>query len=490
MIKRALISVYDKTNLLSLANKLKVVNAEIIATGKTYEYLLENGIDAIRLSDYTGSPEILNGRVKTLHPTIHVGILADPDLHSSEMAKYEIHSIDLVVVNLYPFEEHVRKSASENEIIENIDIGGVSLLRSAAKNFRNVCVLSDPSDYALFDVNCTLAFRTKMARKTFMRVARYDCKIADWFSSSLTLPENINISLTKRTDFRYGENPHQNASFYSDGELPFKKIQGKELSYNNLLDLDSALAIVANFSSPACAIIKHNNPCGVSVSKDSLYEAYDNAFAADSLSAFGGVVAFNQIVTKDVAEKISKTFFEVVVATGITQDAELMLQTKTNLRVLIYKKYTQPDRHFISLLGGFLVQSCNAKLFQDFEVVTNRAPDDEETNQLIFAWKVCKYVKSNAIVTARNYTTVGIGAGQMSRVKSVEIALEKTQGNQGLVMASDAFFPFADSIELAAKSGVTAIIQPGGSIKDNEVIEAANKHNIGMIFTRMRHFRH
>ncbi|KYH12324.1 bifunctional phosphoribosylaminoimidazolecarboxamide formyltransferase/IMP cyclohydrolase [Neorickettsia sp. 179522] len=490
MIKRALISVYDKTDLLPLAYKLQAANVEIIATGKTHQYLLANQIRATSLSDYTHQPEVLGGRVKTLHPAIHAGLLADPSLHGPEMQTLAIQQIDLVVVNLYPFEKCVNSGAPENEIIENVDIGGVSLLRSAAKNFKNVCVLSDPSDYSTFDVNPTLSFRSKMARKAFARVARYDCKIAEWFASSTSSPEALNLSVMKKNDFRYGENPHQNASFYSDGEFPLTKLQGKELSYNNLLDLDSALSIVMNFTEPTCAIIKHTNPCGVASHKSSLEQAYEKALAADSLSAFGGVVALNQIVTRNVAEKLLATFFEVIVAPGITQDAISLFSNKPNLRVLTYKSYAVPEKHMLSLLGGFLVQSGNTKLFQDFDIVTKREPTNEEVNQLIFAWKVCKYVKSNAIVTAHDYTTVGIGAGQMSRVKSVEIALEKSKIGQPLAMASDAFFPFADSIELAAKKGVASIIQPGGSIRDKEVIEAANHHNIAMIFTRMRHFRH
>lgn len=490
MIKRALISVYDKTGLLGLAHKLQEAEVEIIATGKTCAYLLENCINVISLEKYVGRPEILGGRVKTLHPEIHAGLLADPELHDNEIQEQKIKRIDLVIVNLYPFEECVRNSASESRIIENIDVGGVSLLRSAAKNFKNVCVLSDPCDYASFEVNADASFRNKMARKTFARVARYDCKIAEWFSSSTSLPEMLNLSIRKKNDFRYGENPHQNASFYSDKELPFKKLQGKELSYNNLLDIDSALAIISNFTEPTCVIIKHNNPCGVASHRSSLYQACENALAADPLSSFGGVVALNQIATKDVVEKLSSTFLEIIIAPGITQDAESILSGKPNLRVLVCKNYVPTERHFIGVLGGILVQSGDTKLFQDFDVVTKRMPTDEEINQLTFAWKICKYVKSNAIVTAQDYSTVGIGAGQMSRIKSVEIALEKSKVGQSLVLASDGFFPFADSVELAAKHCVSSIIQPGGSIRDNEVIEVANKHNIAMIFTKMRHFKH
>jgi phosphoribosylaminoimidazolecarboxamide formyltransferase/IMP cyclohydrolase len=490
MIKKALISVYDKKNLLPLIKKLLDNGVEIISTGKTYEYLSKNNFKVQKLSEFTNFPEIMGGRVKTLHPKVHGAILADRDKHTQDMRDHDIPGIDLVVSNLYPFEEYVRNNSTEDDIIENIDIGGVTLLRAAAKNFKYVTVLSDPDDYKKFDINCDLDFRKKMAKKAFQATAHYDSCIANWYSKDDKLPSSINISVKKNINFRYGENPHQVAAFYSNNELPFLQLQGKELSYNNLLDTETALNIVNEFTDPTCVIVKHNNPCGVASVKSDIIDAYKEALSADDLSAFGGIISFNCEISVNLAREIVKHFFEVIIAPSVSEEAKTILSAKKNLRVLIDKKQNNTNLQIRTALNGFLVQENDSELFNEYKIVTNRQPISDELEQMIFAWKVCKYVKSNAIVITKNYKTIGIGAGQMSRIKSVEIALEKTKGEENLVMASDAFFPFSDSIEIAAKNGVSCIIQPGGSINDNEVIKAADKHNMAMIFTGMRHFKH
>lgn len=487
MTKRALVSVYDKKNLLPLIDKLIKNGFEIISTGKTYEYL--SNFKVQKLSDFTGFPEIMGGRVKTLHPKVHGGILADRERHSQDMSENNIHGIDLVVVNLYPFEEYVKNNASEEDIIEHIDIGGVTLLRAAAKNFKYVTVLSDPDDYEKFDVNCNLNFRKQMAMKAFQATAHYDSCIANWYLNNEALPEVMNVSSRKIMDFRYGENPHQKAAFYSDNDLPFTQLQGKELSYNNMLDSETAINIINEFTEPSCVIIKHNNPCGVA-SADNITKAYLKALAADDLSAFGGIISVNHEINSDLAGKLVKRFFEVIIAPSVSDDAKNILSTKKNLRVLTYNHGESSRLHIKTAFNGFLAQESDIALASNYQVVTNREPSDDELKQMIFAWKICKYVKSNAIVVTKDFTTIGIGAGQMSRVKSVEIALEKSNGQKNLIMASDAFFPFTDSIEAASKSGITCIIQPGGSINDKSVIDAANERGISMVFTGIRHFKH
>lgn len=598
-----------------------------------------NGVDNIganiklqQISEYIGFPEILGGRVKTLHPKIHGGILADRELHQEELLEHNISNIDLVVVNLYPFLEYVKNNKSETEIIENIDIGGVALLRAAAKNFKYVTVLSDPADYRDFSKNLNflefnsrviqdevgreggLQYRKSLAKKAFDIVAQYDAAISYWFTTgscprapnlkidsllksgqalyvndenleqklgtreiekkigqgalkgyslnhSLSyekteaLPEELLIKGKKQFLFRYGENPHQQAAFYSSakGGLPFIQLQGKTLSYNNILDSEAALTLVQEFEQPAAVIIKHNNPCGVALGTD-LFEAYTKALVVDPISAFGGIVAFNCIINKALAEELIKIFFEVIIAPGIEEEAKEILKNKVNLRVLIYSSINSnsnisnidsdidsPNNYncdnynngniinntinntnannnrlgafniincknlkIRSAFNGFLVQQEDKELFEELQTVTKQAPSIEELEQLKFAWKVSKYVRSNAIVVAKDFQTLGIGAGQMNRVSSVNIALQQAaksltfsnnfhssdEEKPSLVLASDAFFPFPDSIELAAKSNITAIIQPGGSIKDKAVIEAANYYNIAMVFTKMRHFLH
>ena len=495
-MKRALISVYDKFGVLPFAKMLQEQNIEIISTGKTYSFLKESGVNAILLSDYTSFPEVMGGRVKTLHPKIHGGILADRSVHSEQMQKHEIPALDIVVVNLYPFEDRVKNNSKEEEIIENIDIGGVALLRAAAKNFKHVCVLSDPKDYKDYVVDCDLGFRKKMALKAFQTVASYDAAITNWFSKEQELPDLLAIGAKKRLDFRYGENPHQKAAFYSDQDFGLKQVQGKELSYNNLLDADAAICLLKEFKDPTCVIVKHNNPCGVASCNLGLLDAYLSALDADSLSAFGGIVAFNGEVSEKIAKEISKIFFEVIIAKDISNKALDILASKKNLRVLIGNLDNLSNiagtnnLQIKSAFGGFLVQEQNNELFKNFDIVTKKQPTQYQLDQMKFAQKICKHVKSNAIVVAKDYKTFGIGAGQMSRIKSVQIALEQAKKEKGLVMASDAFFPFADSIEVAAQNGVTAILQPGGSLKDKDVIKAADDLGIAMVFCGTRHFRH
>lgn len=506
MIKRALLSVSDKAGLVDFAKILASKGVEMLSTGGTAKLLRENDIEVMEVSDYTGFPEMMNGRVKTLHPKIHGGLLAlrGNAEHMKAADNHGIGMIDLVVVNLYPFEATIKKErVTESEAIEQIDIGGPSMLRSAAKNFQSVTVVTDPADYEMVGLeiknndDTTPETRRRLAGKVFETTARYDGAIVNYLSKGLI----DGFMMKKLQDLRYGENPHQKAAFYAD--LPGHKeaslvnaqqLQGKELSYNNIMDADGALSLVREFSEPTVAFIKHANPCGIASAK-TIYEAYRLAYETDSKSAFGGIIAFNQPVTKEIAEDIVSKFFEVVLAPDFEDGVMEIFETKANLRILKLPeiKPEPPAKTYRKVSGGLLIQDLDTTRVTeaDLKVVTKRAPTAEEMKDMLFAWHVVKHVKSNAIVLAKNGATVGIGAGQMSRVDAVELSIKKAEGREdGSIMASDAFFPFPDSIENAAKYKITAIIQPGGSIKDADVIAAADKAGIAMVFTGKRAFLH
>jgi phosphoribosylaminoimidazolecarboxamide formyltransferase / IMP cyclohydrolase len=510
----AIISVYDKTNLKTLALKLvKDHNYEIISTGNTRNYLEEAGISTIKLSDYTGFPEILDGRVKSLHPRIHGGILADRsnDQHLKTLKEHDIKPVKLVICNLYPFE---KVAASENatieELVENIDIGGPTLIRSAAKNFKNVTVACSPEDYDLIlqeiqtnNGETTQETREKLAIKAFRHTSNYDKHIYQTLASKFSpdkTQEEMNINLTKIKDLRYGENPHQKAALYINTEnetrdLPYHVIQGKELSYNNLLDITAAIKIISEFdSSPAVCIIKHTNPCGVALGK-TILEAYKKALNADPISAFGGIVGLNQTVDGDTAQLLTTIFLEVIVAPAFTQEAKSILATKKNLRLIEASDYSSLLNTYVlkQVAGGILLQDADTKTItkDDFETITEKKPSPAELDDLLFAWKIAKHVSSNAIVIAKNCQTLGIGCGQTSRIGAMEIALRQACDEaKDAVLASDGFFPAIDNIQAAAQSRISAIIQPGGSIKDKEVINTVNSLNMSMVFTKVRHFRH
>ncbi|RAP33223.1 bifunctional phosphoribosylaminoimidazolecarboxamide formyltransferase/inosine monophosphate cyclohydrolase [Candidatus Marinamargulisbacteria bacterium SCGC AG-410-N11] len=506
---KALISVSNKEGIVEFANELASLGFEIISTGGTYKKLTENQIQTTTVENITQFPEMLNGRVKTLHPKIFAGILADRKnkSHIDTCNEHDLPLIDLVIVNLYPFEETIQqKDCSFEKAIENIDIGGPSMIRAAAKNHESIAVIVNPNQYTeiineLKNNNNQLSIETKknLATEAFQHTARYDSIIANYFTSKTQtkLPNIITPVLHKVCDLRYGENPHQVAGFYKDDNkhgLPnLKQLNGKELSFNNLLDIQAAIQIVKEFNEPCSAIIKHNNPCGVAIGKTAL-EAYKKAHEADPVSAFGSIVSINQEIDESTAEEISKTFVEVIVAPHFTEKALTVLKTKPNLR-LITVNFTDLNEsyNFKHVDGGFLVQSSDTKIISksDLTVVTQTQPSDQEIKDLLFAFKVVKYVKSNAILLANNGQVTGIGAGQMSRVEAVELAIKKAKDiKPGTVMASDAFFPFKDSIEIAKNYNIHSIIQPGGSKRDNESIESCNSNNISMVFTGTRHFRH
>lgn len=502
-IKTALISVSDKTGIVEFAKFLSSKGVAIISTGGTSKALTEAGVKNSDISEVTGFPEIMDGRVKTLHPKVHGGLLGvrDNKEHIKAAKDNEINWIDMVVVNLYPFEQTVAKGAPAHEIIENIDIGGPSMIRSAAKNHKHVAVVTDPADYERIieeienQGGVDEDFAVELAAKAFSRTAAYDGAISNWFGGG-KFPEQMNITAKLKQSLRYGENPHQEAAFYVlDKNIPgvasAEQIQGKELSYNNINDTDAAFLIVEDFQEPTVAIVKHANPCGVASAK-TLVDAYKKALAADPVSAFGGIIACNREIDAATAEEIAKLFAEVIIAPGVSADAADIFEKKKNLRVLVTGK--MPEKvagvSLKSVAGGLLVQDLdNAAITEaDLKVVSKRAPTKEELADMLFAFKIVKHVKSNAIVTAKDETTSGIGAGQMNRVGSVGIACS---GNvKGHALASDAFFPFADGVEAAAKAGITAIIHPGGSVRDQEVFEAADKHNIAMVVTGKRVFRH
>jgi phosphoribosylaminoimidazolecarboxamide formyltransferase/IMP cyclohydrolase len=518
-IRRALVSVSDKRGLVELARVLAARGIEILSTGGTAKALQAAGIAIKQVAEHTGAPEILDGRVKTLHPRIHGGLLARPTPeHEAEAAAHSIDPIDLVVVNLYPFRETVAKpDVTLGEAIENIDIGGPSMLRSAAKNYERVTVVVDPDDYAA--VGAAIAgsgevprpLRFKLARKTFAHTAAYDGAIAAWLTSipeegaaREPFPETLTLQWRRERLLRYGENPHQQAAFYVETGAPGRRpvlgradvLQGKELSYNNLLDLDGALECVLEFERPAVVIVKHTNPCGVGTAA-TLAEAYARALETDPVSAFGGIVALNGPVDASVARPMSELFLECIVAPSFDDAAREILGKKKNLRLVAVGDAThrEPSTSWAlrSVSGGLLVQTRDQAIVaaRDAKVVTKRAPTDAELTALDFAWRVAKHVKSNAIVFARADQTVGVGAGQMSRVDSVKLAVGKAKlPTAGTVVGSDAFFPFRDGVDAIAAAGATAIIQPGGSVRDEEVIAAANEHDMAMVFTGMRHFRH
>ena len=506
MIKRALFSVSDKDGIVDFAKKLYGKGVEILSTGGTAKLLRNNGIDVVDVSDFTGHPEMMDGRVKTLHPKIHGALLAvrtNKD-HMDQAKKHGIPLIDLVVVNLYPFEETIKKEGVKlEEAIENIDIGGPSMLRSAAKNYNSVTIITDPDDYDPVwseiekSGDTTLSTRRKLAEKVFETTARYDSMIASY----LTGGKAELIVVEKMADLRYGENPHQKASFYKDQTLSqpdclpnVDAIQGKPLSYNNIMDADAAVNVIRNYTEPAVAFIKHANPCGVATAK-TINDAFINAYEGDPKSAFGGVISFNKPCTADLAEAIIGKFFEIVIAPDFEPKALEIFKAKPNLRVLKMGAIgpLKPAKTYRKVVGGMLVQDLDTKVItrDDLKVVTNTKPTDDQINDLLFAWQVVKCVKSNAIVFAKRSMTVGIGAGQMSRVDATEIAIIKAGDRiKDSVMASDAFFPFPDSIEAAAKAGIKAIIQPGGSIKDADVIKKADELGVAMVMTGSRAFLH
>ena len=523
-VGRALISVSDKSGLLDLARALAARGVELISTGGTSGMLRTAGLTVRDVSDVTGFPEMMDGRVKTLHPNVHGALLAlrDDDEHLLAMAAHGIEPIDLLIVNLYPFEETVAKGADHATCIENIDIGGPAMIRAASKNHRFVTVLTDPADYqplldqlAAHDGATTMAFRQKMALTAYSRTAAYDAAVSNWLAGEIgeTAPRYRSFAGKLAQGLRYGENPHQGAAFYVDGSkregvATAKQWQGKELSYNNINDTDAAFELVAEFApegGAAVAIIKHANPCGVAQGA-TLAEAYARAYDCDRTSAFGGIVALNQPLDAATAEKITEIFTEVVIAPGASDEARAIFAAKKNLRLLTTAALPDPRAKataFKQVAGGFLVQDRDAGIIRpaDLKVVTKRAPTDAELADLLFAWKVAKHVKSNAIIYVKDGATVGVGAGQMSRIDSTRIAARKSQDmaealglsqplTHGSVVASDAFFPFADGLLAAAEAGATAIIQPGGSMRDEDVIAAADAAGLAMVFTNMRHFRH
>ncbi|MBH9298293.1 bifunctional phosphoribosylaminoimidazolecarboxamide formyltransferase/IMP cyclohydrolase [Pseudomonas aeruginosa] len=526
-IRRALISVSDKTGVVDFARELVALGVEILSTGGTYKLLRDNGISAVEVADYTGFPEMMDGRVKTLHPKVHGGILGRRDLDGAVMEQHGIKPIDLVAVNLYPFEATVaRPDCDLPTAIENIDIGGPTMVRSAAKNHKDVAIVVNAGDYAtviesLKAGGLTYAQRFDLALKAFEHTSAYDGMIANYLGTidqtrdtlgtadRGAFPRTFNSQFVKAQEMRYGENPHQSAAFYVEakkGEASVStaiQLQGKELSFNNVADTDAALECVKSFLKPACVIVKHANPCGVAVvpeDEGGIRKAYDLAYATDSESAFGGIIAFNRELDGETAKAIvERQFVEVIIAPKISAAAREVVAAKANVRLLECGEWPAeraPGWDFKRVNGGLLVQSRDIGMIkaEDLKIVTRRAPTEQEIHDLIFAWKVAKFVKSNAIVYARNRQTVGVGAGQMSRGNSARIAAIKAEHAglevKGAVMASDAFFPFRDGIDNAAKAGITAVIQPGGSMRDNEVIAAADEADIAMVFTGMRHFRH
>ena len=513
-IKNALISVSDKSGLEELITSLNQNNVSIFSTGGTAIFIESLGINVTQVTEITSFPEIMDGRVKTLNPLIYGGILNRAGIDDHVQKEHGMINLDLMVINLYPFEETIAENnASEVDAIENIDIGGPSMIRAAAKNFYNKAILTDPDDYESFiselqnnDCSISEEIRRNLAIKAFKRTAMYDSVIHNYFSEKIdeeSIPEEIPLGIKKISSLRYGENPHQNAGLYvshkqSDSLTNAKIHQGKELSYNNFLDANTAMNCVMEFDDPACVIVKHVNPCGVAIGAD-IKNAYEKSFETDPESAFGGVIAVNGSVDKKFATALIKNqFVEVLIAPDFSEDALNVLKEKKNIRVISTKKFKKTPMPFLiqAIDGGFLVQEDDWRIIDkdNLEYVTNRKPTDDQIIDLLFAWKVCKYVKSNAIIFAKNQQTIGVGAGQMSRVNSAKIArLKAATANldtKDSVMASDGFFPFSDSIKMASDNGISCIIQPGGSIKDNEVIEEANKQNIAMVMTRMRHFRH
>jgi phosphoribosylaminoimidazolecarboxamide formyltransferase/IMP cyclohydrolase len=515
-VRRALLSVSDKTGLVDFARGLTELGVEVVSTGGTARELTAAGLKVRAIEDFTGFPEIMDGRVKTLHPRLYAGLLAlrDDEQHLRAAAELEIEPVDLVCVNLYPFERTVaRDDADESEVIENIDIGGPTMIRAAAKNHAFAAVVVDPASYDAVlselraaDGLLSLTTRERLAADAFAYTARYDAAIAAWFAArgGDDFPAQTARAYVKAADLRYGENPHQRAAYYAQVGAHthllagVRQLHGKELSFNNLLDLSAARELVAEFDEPACAIVKHNNPCGCAVAT-SAQQAYERAFASDPQSAFGGVIAINRPIDGALAESLGRQFIEVLLAPSFESDAMRLLTDKPNVRLLELPGWPPPSSELEAkpVLGGLLLQDPDrvTESRADMQVVSSRAPSELEWEDLLFAWRVCRHVRSNAIVLARAGATVGIGAGQMSRVDSVRIAVEKASALQpdllaGSVLASDAYFPFADGPELAIAAGVTAIIQPGGSVRDEEVIAAVDRARVTMVATGRRHFRH
>lgn len=519
-IRRALISVSDKHGLVDLGRFLAASGVEILSTGGSAKALRDAGVPVVEVADYTGFPEIMDGRVKTLQPKLHGGLLAvrDNPGHQAAMQTHGIEPIDLLVVNLYPFEATVARGAAFDECVENIDIGGPALIRGASKKHAFVSVVVDPADYPLLIEQMqanggatTAELRRQLAAKAFARTAAYDAAIAGWFAAEAgePFPDRLVIAATRRQAMRYGENPHQSAALYTTSEprpgvASAEQIQGKELSFNNLNDTDAAYELVAEFDRPAVAIIKHANPCGVAIG-ESVSEAYLKALSCDPVSAFGGIVAVNRPIDAVTAEELAKIFLEVIIAPEVDAEARAILAHKKNVRVLVAGSVPDVSRTgivFRSLAGGLLAQSRDTlSVGEDLRVVTKRAPTNAEMADLTFAYRVCKHVKSNAIVFCKDRTTVGVGAGQMSRVDSARIAVMKSEEARhaaeepmprttASVVASDAFFPFPDGLLVCADAGATAVIQPGGSVRDADVIAAADERDIAMVFTGLRHFRH
>ena len=510
--KRALISVSDKTGIVAFSKELSWLGYEIISTGGTQKALEEAGINTLNIEEVTHFPEMLDGRVKTLHPMIHGGLLGKRSLtsHLETMKEHNIIPIDLVCVNLYPFKETLEKpGVTEEEIIENIDIGGPSMLRSASKNFESVTVLVESSDYETVlseikeNTETSLETRKKLAAKAFRHTASYDALIADYLTNSVgvTEPESLTLTFDLQQTLRYGENNHQKAIFYADKQKKAyaissaKQLHGKELSFNNIKDADACLRIIREFDTPAAVAVKHMNPCGIGIG-ETIFDAFTHAYESDPVSIFGGIIALNKEVDLKTAEKLSHIFLEIIIAPSFSEEAFDLLSQKKNIRLLsleMAQKETVNAKEYTSVLGGLLVQEYDdlVENEEDWQVVTKRQPSPEERRALAFAYKAVKHVKSNAIVIANDVQTLGVGAGQMNRVGSVQIALDQAKDKlTGAVLSSDAFFPMADSVEKIGEAGIKAIIQPGGSIKDQESIDMVDKYGITMIFTNTRHFKH
>lgn len=500
MIKRALVSVFDKEGILEFSNFLQNKGVEIISTGGTYKHLKDNGVNVVEVNEVTNFPEMLDGRVKTLHPIIHAGILAirDNDEHMKTIRERNIAPIDIVIVNLYPFFQKVKEDLSFDEKVEFIDIGGPTMLRAAAKNFKDVVVISDKEDYKAVmeeiseNGDVSVKLRKKLAGKVFNLMSAYDAAISNFLLEDEEYPEYLSISYKKKQSLRYGENPHQSAAYYSSNEFDgamnsFEILNGKELSYNNIKDLDIAWKVASEFDEVACCGLKHNTPCGVAIG-ETPFEVYKKAYDADPTSIFGGIVAINRKIDKKTAEEMVKIFLEVVAAPEFDEDALEVLRTKKNLRVIKCNNTPKDKKYMVTVDGGILVQEEDKNLIDELKVLTEKSPTEEEMRDLLFGMKVVKYVKSNAIVAIKDGVAIGIGGGQVNRIWATEEALQRGKG--ATVLASDAFFPFRDVVDECAKNGIKAIIQPGGSVRDQESIDACNEHGIAMVFTGVRHFKH
>ncbi|EOR26390.1 bifunctional phosphoribosylaminoimidazolecarboxamide formyltransferase/IMP cyclohydrolase [Clostridium sartagoforme AAU1] len=500
MIKRALVSIFDKEGILEFSNFLQNKGVEVISTGGTYKYLKDNGVNVVEVNEVTNFPEMLDGRVKTLHPIIHAGILAirDNDEHMKTIRERNIDPIDIVIVNLYPFFQKVKEDLSFDEKVEFIDIGGPTMLRAAAKNFKDVVVISDKEDYKAVmeeiseNGDVSVKLRKKLAGKVFNLMSAYDAAISNFLLEDEEYPEYLSISYKKKQSLRYGENPHQSAAYYSSNEFDgamnsFEILNGKELSYNNIKDLDIAWKVASEFDEVACCGLKHNTPCGVAIG-ETPFEVYKKAYDADPTSIFGGIIAINRKVDKKTAEEMVKIFLEVVAAPEFDEDALEVLRTKKNLRVIKCNNTPKDKKYMVTVDGGILLQEEDKNLIDELKVVTEKSPTEEEMRDLLFGMKVVKYVKSNAIVAIKDGVAIGIGGGQVNRIWATEEALQRGKG--ATVLASDAFFPFRDVVDECAKNGIKAIIQPGGSVRDQESIDACNEHGIAMVFTGVRHFKH